>query len=187
MITCNDYVTAILNLWLQQITKLMQQAIYSLFPTWYTVFCLRTITVVFFPLHVSGLTGPSSGGLNCTSSLWYSPPLQMSLSCGSTTKTSAEGENTIGCLYNLDLLMMGLWGLKHVEERRQQLLYVNKKAVVSSWKYRINYTEMHDQQNVKSSRHCHWNTAGLFNWATKLHLFLDSDRGKFSNKIPSRQ
>jgi len=25
--------------------------------------------------------------------------------------------------------MMGLWGLKHVEERRQQLLYVNKKAV----------------------------------------------------------
>ena len=27
---------------------------------------------------------------------------------GRTTKTSAEGENTIGCLYNLDLLMMGL-------------------------------------------------------------------------------
>ena len=25
--------------------------------------------------------------------------------------------------------MMGLWGLKHVEERRQQLLYINKKAV----------------------------------------------------------
>jgi len=23
---------------------------------------------------------------------------------------------------------MGLWGLEHVEERRQQLLYVNKKA-----------------------------------------------------------
>ena len=36
---------------------------------------------------------------------------------GRTTKTSAEGENTIGCMYNLDLLMMGLWGLKHVEER----------------------------------------------------------------------
>jgi len=48
---------------------------------------------------------------------------------GRTTKTSAEGENTIGCWYNLDLLMMGLWGLKHVEERRQQLLYENKKAV----------------------------------------------------------
>jgi len=46
-----------------------------------------------------------------------------------TTKTSAEGKNTIGCLYNLDLLMMDLWGLKHVEERWQQLLYVNKKAV----------------------------------------------------------
>jgi hypothetical protein len=24
------------------------------------------------------------------------------------TKTSAEGENTIGCMYNIDLLMMGL-------------------------------------------------------------------------------
>jgi len=40
------------------------------------------MTVVFFPLHVSGLTGPSSGGLKCTSSPWYSPFLQMSLSCG---------------------------------------------------------------------------------------------------------
>ena len=37
--------------------------------------------------------------------------------CGRTTKTSSEGENTIGCMYNLDLLMMGLRGLKHVEER----------------------------------------------------------------------
>jgi len=36
---------------------------------------------------------------------------------GCTTKTSAEGENTIGCMYNLDILMMGLRGLKHVEER----------------------------------------------------------------------
>jgi hypothetical protein len=27
---------------------------------------------------------------------------------GRTTKKSAEGENTIGCMYNLDLLMMGL-------------------------------------------------------------------------------
>jgi hypothetical protein len=27
---------------------------------------------------------------------------------GRMTKTSAEGENTIGCMYNLDLLMMGL-------------------------------------------------------------------------------
>jgi len=27
---------------------------------------------------------------------------------GRTTKTSAEGENTIGCMDNLDLLMMGL-------------------------------------------------------------------------------
>ena len=55
---------------------------FSLFPTWYTVFRLRTISAILFPLHVSGLTGPSSGGLNCTCSLWYSPPLQTSLSCG---------------------------------------------------------------------------------------------------------
>ena len=27
---------------------------------------------------------------------------------GRATKTSAEGENTIGCMYNLDLLMMEL-------------------------------------------------------------------------------
>jgi hypothetical protein len=33
-------------------------------------------------------------------------------------KDICRGENTIGCMYNLDLLMMGLWGLKHVEERR---------------------------------------------------------------------
>jgi hypothetical protein len=27
---------------------------------------------------------------------------------GHTTKTPAEGESTTGCMYNLDLLMMGL-------------------------------------------------------------------------------
>jgi len=48
---------------------------------------------------------------------------------GRTTKTSAEGENTIGCMYNLDLLMMGLWGPKHVEEREEQILYVDGKTV----------------------------------------------------------
>jgi len=37
-------------------------------------FRLHTISAIFFPLHVSGLTGPSSGGLNCTCSLWCSPP-----------------------------------------------------------------------------------------------------------------
>jgi len=35
---------------------------------------LATVSAILFPLHVSGLTGPSSGGLNCTCSLWYSPP-----------------------------------------------------------------------------------------------------------------
>jgi len=44
-------------------------------------------------------------------------PLKKFLLNGRTTKTSAEGEYAIGCMYNLDLLMMGLWGLKHVEER----------------------------------------------------------------------
>jgi len=34
-------------------------------------------------------------------------PLEFFLN-GCTTKTSAEGENNIGCMYNLDLLMMGL-------------------------------------------------------------------------------
>ena len=51
-------------------------------------FCLCTISAIFFPLYFSGLTGPSSGGLNCTCSLWYSPPLQMSLSCGRWERTA---------------------------------------------------------------------------------------------------
>jgi len=47
---------------------------FSLFPTRYTIlFRLHTVSAILFPLHVSGLTGPSSGGLNCTCSLWYSP------------------------------------------------------------------------------------------------------------------
>ena len=49
---------------------------------------------------------------------------------GCTIKTSAKGENTIGCMYNLDLLMMGLWGLKHVEEK--QMLYVDEKQCIKS-------------------------------------------------------
>ena len=35
-------------------------------------------------------------------------PLRKNFLNGHTTKTSAEGENTIGCMYNLDLLMTGL-------------------------------------------------------------------------------
>jgi hypothetical protein len=34
-------------------------------------------------------------------------PLEFFLN-GHTTKTPAEGESTTGCMYNLDLLMMGL-------------------------------------------------------------------------------
>ena len=38
---------------------------FSLFPTRYTIlFRLHTVSAIFFPLHVSGLTDPSSGGLN---------------------------------------------------------------------------------------------------------------------------
>ena len=44
-------------------------------------------------------------------------PLRENFLNGHTTKTSAEGESTTGCMYNIDLVMMGLWGLKHVEER----------------------------------------------------------------------
>jgi len=53
-------------------------------------FRLRSISAILFPLHVSGLTGPSSGGLNCTCSLWYSPPLQMSLSCSRWERTLSQ-------------------------------------------------------------------------------------------------
>jgi len=59
------------------------------------LFCFRTITAIFLPLHVSGLTGPSSGGLNCTCSLWYSFPLQMSLSCGRWERTVACAQATV--------------------------------------------------------------------------------------------
>jgi hypothetical protein len=33
---------------------------------------------------------------------------ELSFFNGHTTKTPAEGESTTGCMYNLDLLMMGL-------------------------------------------------------------------------------
>ena len=84
--------------------------IYSLFPTWYTVFlftynnCCLLSSKCFRPHRP----------IIRRSKLYKQP---MVFSNGRTTKTSAEGENTIGCMYNLDLLMMGLWGLKHVEER----------------------------------------------------------------------
>ena len=77
-------------------------------------FRLRTISAILFPLYISGLTGPSSGGLNCTCSLWYPPPENGVVY---DKRPRFQGENTIGFMYNLDLLMMGLWGLKHVEER----------------------------------------------------------------------
>jgi len=105
--------------------------LYFQLDTLFSVYVQYLLT--YFPLHVSGLTGPSSGGLNCTCSLWYSPPLQMlcrtAVENGRTTKTSAEGENTIGCMYNLDLLVMGLWGLKRVEESRIADIVRRRKTV----------------------------------------------------------
>jgi hypothetical protein len=49
---------------------------------------------------------------------------------GHTTKTSAEGESTTGCMYNLDLLMMGLGGLKHVEEKGNPDAVYRQKRIV---------------------------------------------------------
>ena len=66
----------------QKKTYNMEDCLFFISNLIHCFFGLRTISAIFFPLHVSGLTGPSSGGLNCTCSLWYSPPLQMSLSCG---------------------------------------------------------------------------------------------------------
>ena len=61
---------------------------FSIFPTRYTIlFRLHTVSAILLLLQVSGLTGPSSGGLNCTCSLWYFPPLQMSLSCARSERT----------------------------------------------------------------------------------------------------
>jgi len=114
--------------------------IYSLFPTWYTAFlftyntCYVLSSTCFRPhrpiirrskLYMQPMVFSPSADV------FVVRPLRKKefLFKGRTTKTSAEGQNTIGCMYNLDLLMMGLWGLKHVEERRYQLLYVNKKAV----------------------------------------------------------
>ena len=69
------------GVWSWMVTEM--EPYFSLFPTRYTIlFRLHKVSAILFPLRVSGLTGPSSGGLNCTCSLWYSPPLQMSLSCG---------------------------------------------------------------------------------------------------------
>jgi hypothetical protein len=46
------------------------------------------------------------------------------------TKSPAEGESTTGCMYNLDRLMMGLWGLKHVEERGNPDTVYKRKRIV---------------------------------------------------------
>jgi hypothetical protein len=56
-------------------------------------------------------------------------------------------------MYNLDLLMMGLLGLKHVEERGNPDTVYRRKRIVYQVgnKDKINYTEMHGQQNIKKS------------------------------------
>jgi hypothetical protein len=46
------------------------------------------------------------------------------------TNTPAEGESATGCVYNLDLLMMGLRGLKHVEERGNPDTVYRRKRIV---------------------------------------------------------
>ena len=116
--------------WWQQPTN--ERNIHSWFILYFQLdtllFSLRTISAILFPLHVSGLTGPfirrsklymQPTVFSPSADVFVLRPLRKNsffLYC-CTTKTSAEGENTIRCMYNLDLLMMGLWGLKHVEER----------------------------------------------------------------------
>jgi len=110
---------------LTYITHKGTATIYSLFPTWYTAFlstyniCYPLSSTCFRPhrpiirrskLYMQPMVFSPSADV------FVVQPLRKD-STGRTTKTSAEGENTIGCMYNLDLLMMGLWGLKHVEER----------------------------------------------------------------------
>ena len=72
---------SILEIWLFLILSLLDILLtvhlsivyFSLFPNRYTsLFRLHIISAILFPLHVSGLTGPSSGGPNCTCSQWYS-------------------------------------------------------------------------------------------------------------------
>jgi len=50
------------------------------------------------------------------------------------TKTSAEGENTIGCMYNLDLLMMGPVRPETCRGKRIADIVRRQKNSVSSWK-----------------------------------------------------
>jgi hypothetical protein len=44
----------------------------------------------------------------CNAAICYNKTCREFFLHGRTTKISAEGENTIGYMYNLDLLMMGL-------------------------------------------------------------------------------
>ena len=92
--TCTTYTIAVRTVknswwWTEELSETCRVSffIFLYFKLDTLFFRLRTISAILFPLHVSGLTGPSSGGLNCTSSLWYSAPLQMSLSCGRWEKT----------------------------------------------------------------------------------------------------
>ena len=90
---------------------------FSLFPTRYTVFpstyniCHPLSSTCFRPhrpiirrskLYMQPMVFSPSADV------FVVRPLRKDSLNGRTTKTSAEGENTIGCLYNLDLLMMGL-------------------------------------------------------------------------------
>ena len=111
---------------------------FSLFPIRYTVFRLRTISAIL----LSSTCFRPHRPIIRRSKLYMQPmvfspsadvfdvrPLRKFFLNGHTTKTSAEGENTIGCMCSLDLLMMGLWGLKHVEESRIADILRRRKTV----------------------------------------------------------
>jgi hypothetical protein len=65
--------------------------------------------------------------------------------------TPAEGESTTGCMCNLDLLMMGLWGLKHVEERGNPDIVYRRKRIVYHVgnKYKINTASVLQSASLK--------------------------------------
>ena len=149
-----DWLNKIMN-----ISDMMTNFLFYLYFQLDALFCSVYIQYLgfLFPLYVSGLTGPSSGGLNCVCSEWYSPPHRCLfrvaveiLSQRPHDKDTCEGESTTGYMYNLDL-MMGLWGLKHVEERENPDTVYRRKRIVYKVgnKDKINSTEMHGQQNIK--------------------------------------
>jgi hypothetical protein len=115
-----------------------------LFPTWYTIL-FRLYTVSGFPLF-STCFRPYRPIIR--RSKLYIQPVVLSPSADVFVVWPLRKNFN----YNLDLLMMGLWGLKHVEERGNPGTVYRRKTIVYQVgnKDKINYTEMYGQQNIKT-------------------------------------